>query len=82
MQGQPCIVRGNLGAGNYVLSYAHLETPDAPEANRWLGHILSRLLGRELPATAIPPWIVPAMPVRWDDPILARTRRVLREIVP
>lgn len=81
MQGQPCVVRGQLGAGSYVLSYAHLETPDAPEANRWLVHILSRLLGRELPTKTIPAWIVPAEPVRWDDPVLARARRVLREVV-
>ncbi len=81
MQGQPCLVRGRLGQGGYALSYAHLETPDAPAANRWLAHLLSRLLERDLDPGPVPPWVVPAEPVLWDDPILARARRILREIV-
>lgn len=81
MQGQPCVVRGRLGAGDYVLSYAHLETPDAPGANFWLAHVLSGLLGRELAARRIPAWVVAAEPVLWDDQLLSRARCILREIV-
>lgn len=86
MQGQPCLVRGQVGAGDYVLSYAHLETPGAPEANRWLAHILSRLLGRDVAwlqasGANAPVWDVAAEPVLWDDSVLARAWRVVEELV-
>ena len=30
MRDRPCIIQGSFGKGKYVLSYAHLETPDSP----------------------------------------------------
>jgi hypothetical protein len=79
LAGQPCVVHGCFGAGEYVLSYSHLETPDSPEANRWLAHLCSRMAGLEPACEHIPPWPVhsgqaPAaepVGVAWDDPLLA-----------
>ncbi len=39
--GQPLIIRGAYGHGSYILSYAHLETPESAAANHWLYEILS-----------------------------------------
>lgn len=40
-RGEPLIVAGKFGAGRYILSYAHLETPESPQS----GPLLKRLLG-------------------------------------
>ena len=40
--GEPVIISGNFGKGTYMLSYAHLETPESPDANL----LLMRALGR------------------------------------
>ncbi|EPR43939.1 Biotin-protein ligase [Desulfovibrio sp. X2] len=81
MQGQPCLVRGTAGQGSYVLSYAHLETPDASAANAWLAHILGRFLGRGLGVGRVPAWRPQDGAAAWDDPLLARAARVLEELV-
>jgi len=74
LAGQPCVVHGRFGAGEYVLSYSHLETPDSPEANRWLAHLCRRLAGLEPACEHIPPWPVhggqESACVVWDDPLL------------
>jgi len=86
LAGQPCVVHGRFGAGEYVLSYSHLETPDSPEANTWLAHLCKRLAGLESACEHLPPWPVhgPAHEqthsgresaadpggVVWDDPLL------------
>jgi len=84
LRDDPCVIRGTLGSGHYILSYAHLETPCSPAANAWLAHILS-LLG-EQPLTSVsqcvaPAWDVVRMPVRWDDPGLARMHEHLEALV-
>lgn len=48
MRGQPCIIHSRKGRGSYTLSYSHLETPDSPDANLWLAHLLRRLGGLNL----------------------------------
>lgn len=48
LTGRPAVISGQYGAGRYVLSYPHLETPDSPQANAWLAHLLAGL-------TAAPP---------------------------
>ncbi len=50
------MVAGEVGKGRYVLSYSHLETPDAPEANAWFAHVLGRMTGVDVPAAEVPPW--------------------------
>jgi len=76
LAGQPCIVHGRHGTGEYVLSYSHLETPDSPEANRWLAHLLRQLAGLAPACEHIPPWPVRSSQERtgvlWDDPLLAK----------
>ena len=59
---EPCIVRGTIGQGSFVLSYVHLETPASPQANA----LLSRLLGQE-PAAAVPDWDLGREEPLWDD---------------
>ena len=79
LAGQPCVVHGRFGSGEYILSYSHLETPDSPEANRWLAHLLGRLAGLEAACGHIPPWPVHTerhsgrerVGFLWDDPLLA-----------
>lgn len=43
LTGRPAVISGQYGAGRYVLSYPHLETPDSPQANAWLAHLLAGL---------------------------------------
>lgn len=71
LTGQPCVLAGSFGKGRYVLSYSHLETPDSPQANAWLAHILRELAGLEAVAPRIGVWDVDALPVLW--PINADT---------
>lgn len=63
LAGEPCVLSGRYGLGRYILSYAHLESPAAPAANSWLGHILSLLLGQP---PGIPPNTGPDNPP--EDP--------------
>jgi len=72
-EGDPCIIAGCFGAGRYVLSHAHLETPGRPEANAWLGHILAELahLSHVLPLAA-PPWRIGQSPPGSGNPALQK----------
>ncbi len=83
LAGQPCIVRGSYGRGTYLLSYAHLETPNSPEANLWLAHILRTLLhnGEGKDAGTVPAWELETQKVRWHAPELARARTMLDEVL-
>ena len=62
---QPCILQGTFGRGTYVLSYSHLETPDSPDANAWLAHLLRTLAGLTPHGDTLPPWDVDRLPTRW-----------------
>lgn len=76
LRGEPCIVRGRFGRGSFVLSYAHLETPDSPQANA----LLARLLGLDRGA-AVPPWDLSREAPRWPDPVLDAMRRELAGLI-
>jgi len=86
MAGQPCMVEGTFGAGRYLLSYSHLETPASAEANAWLAHIL-KVLGGSAPADPgpVPAWDLEALPLAWPDgpggATLDRARRELSGLV-
>ncbi len=73
---EPCIVRGAFGRGTFVLSYAHLETPDSAQANA----LLARLLGLE-PAPPFPAWDLGREEPRWDDAALRGIHTALSELV-
>jgi len=80
--GRPAVITGGYGKGRYVLSYPHLETPDSPEANLWLAHLLRELADAECsPGDTLPPWSVGGEAVRWDDPALGRARAALDKAV-
>ena len=40
LDGQPAVITGSFGHGQYILSYSHLETPDSPAANAIFAHML------------------------------------------
>jgi len=80
---RPAVISGRYGQGRYVLSYPHLETPDSPEANRWLAHLLRGLAGAHCPedTAQTPPWRVGADEVLWDDPALRAAKAALEEAI-
>jgi hypothetical protein len=51
ISGEPCIISGEFGRGRYLLSYAHLETPDSEDANALLVDLLRQCTGA---APAVP----------------------------
>jgi hypothetical protein len=83
MEGAPCVTANQFGAGRVILSYAHLETPASPLANRWLAHILDQGQGRESGPDhgPVPAWDVATRPVVWDDPALMAARRAMEDII-
>lgn len=76
-----CVVSGGFGRGRYVLSHAHLETPDSPEANAWLAHVLSRLSRLDGLSDRVPAWNPAAESIRFDDPALAAARRAMERAI-
>lgn len=52
--GQPLALAGKFGKGKYILSYAHLETPESPAANQWLASLLRDYGACEI--MALPAW--------------------------
>ena len=76
LRGEPCIVRGSYGQGSFVLSYAHLETPQSPQANA----LLARLMGgdREF---SVPAWDLTTASPCWDDPELATMHAALTGLI-
>lgn len=76
LRGEPCVVRGKYGQGEFILSYPHLETPDSPEANA----LLARLVNA--PHNPVDTsWALDKSPAQWDDPHLAAMQAALEELV-
>ena len=67
LTGQPVIIHGAFGRGTYTLSYSHLETPDSPQANAWLAHLLSAQAGLSPQGTRVPAWEPDSEPPLWDE---------------
>ncbi len=56
-KGQPLAVAGDFGQGRYILSYAHLETPESPAANAFLYELAGSMGKIAVPmAAAVPSW--------------------------
>jgi hypothetical protein len=81
LHGLPCVTSNDFGAGHVILSYAHLETPASPRANRWLAHILSRALDETIQTAPVPAWDVASRPIVWDDPALVSARKAMESII-
>jgi hypothetical protein len=89
LKGRPAVISGQYGHGRYVLSYPHLETPDSPQANAWLAHLLTALTGGRTGAdgksATVPPWQVgreaPQSGVPWADPALAEAKAGLEAVI-
>ena len=69
------MVRGTYGKGRFILSYAHLESPDSPDANA----LLARLLGAR--SMSVPVWSLDSAAALWDDPRLAAMQEALEDLV-
>ncbi len=67
LKGDACVIHGPFGKGSYTLSYSHLETPNSPEANIWLRHMLHTLTGTAQSVQPLPVWQPYSAPVRWDE---------------
>ena len=85
MEGSPAVTVNDFGAGQVILSYAHMETPASPQANRWLLHLLTRCLGESGDSInakgPVPAWDVAARPTVWEDPTLMQARRAMEQII-
>jgi hypothetical protein len=89
LKGRPAVISGQYGKGRYVLSYPHLETPDSPQANAWLAHLLTSLTGGRAGAdgnsATVPPWHVGHEPPQtghaWGDPVLAEAKAGLEAVI-
>jgi hypothetical protein len=76
LDNQPCVIAGSYERGSWLLSYSHLETPDAArggDAHRWFFHVLNAwgIHGRK----DVPEWRPGALPVAWEDPVLLASRQ-------
>ena len=56
LAGRPLVIDGNYGKGHYILSYAHLETPQSPFANAWLAALLGAACEKEARTSLVPAW--------------------------
>ncbi len=63
----PLVLAGNYGAGAYIVSYSHIETPESPDANRWLAHLLKKMSGAEPESESVPAWAVGRPKKRWPE---------------
>ncbi len=62
LQDYPCIISGDYGKGHYVLSYAHLETPDSKTANALMANIIRSLTKIDVINDASPKWDLESLP--------------------
>ncbi len=81
LDGMPCVIAGETGKGEWVLSYSHLETPGAEDAGAWFLHLLGRWTGEKPPVKRLPPLDPEALPEAWEDDILKDARRSLHGLL-
>ena len=79
LAGQPLVVGGAYGAGGYILSYSHLETPRSPAANAWLAHLL-RMAGYAPQKALVPLWQLRAPCAAWPAESGAPLLRALNHV--
>lgn len=64
--GQPLVIGGAYGSGTYILSYSHLETPQASSANAWLYELLMQY-GASAQPRIVPDWDLAPASIRPAD---------------
>lgn len=81
--GDPCVITGTIGRGRYILSYAHLETPDSPEANDYFMTLLREMIPdlKTPEKFRVPAWVPRLEPKIWNDPHLSLMGQCLQEII-
>ncbi|EFL49517.1 conserved hypothetical protein [Solidesulfovibrio fructosivorans JJ]] len=81
LEGGACMLSGSFGKGRYVLSHAHLETPDSPQANAWLSHLLTVFTCGDAFGRVVPDWDPAALPARFDDAHLNAARKAMNAAI-
>lgn len=82
LDGGACVIAGGYGRGRYVLSHAHLETPDSPQANAWLAHLLGLFAPRGVIAgRLVPAWHPANEARRFADVHLEAARRDIESVI-
>ncbi len=76
LEGSPCMVAGDYGAGRYVLSYSHLETPASADAGKIFAHLLRLLTGHGPTRNDVPGWDFSLTPEHEPHPLPARLREI------
>lgn len=67
LKGEPCVISGRYGKGEYVLAYTHLETPESADANIWFAHLLETMGGEKPRRFLVPAWNLEELATRWDN---------------
>ncbi len=85
ISGEPCLIKGSYGQGQYYLSYAHLETPESPQANTILFHLLMTILGNNHPQSSLMPelihWDLRNFVPVWNNTVLLRFKKGLDNVI-
>ncbi len=64
---EPVTIKGKYGKGEYILSYAHLETPASAFANRFYFNILEYFTSISIKETIVPNLELDSLTVLWQD---------------
>ncbi|MFN2342167.1 MAG: BPL-N domain-containing protein [Desulfonatronovibrio sp.] len=85
ISGEPCLIKGDYGQGQYYLSYAHLETPESPQANAILYHLLVTLIGDDHSQSSLMPetvyWDLQNFIPAWHNTALLKSKKGLDEVI-
>ncbi|WP_045216411.1 BPL-N domain-containing protein [Desulfonatronovibrio magnus] len=79
INGEPCLIKGVYGQGQYYLSYSHLETPESNQANTVLYHLLAKTLGNTYSQSCFKPdqifWDLKNFIPMWNNTVLLKAKK-------
>ncbi len=78
---EPVAIQGKYGEGEYILSYAHLETPASPFANQLYFNILSHFTSLPIIEKIVPNLELDSLDVLWEDKILDKACLELQNLM-
>lgn len=70
LRGEPASILGKYAKGEYILSYAHLETPYSHFANNFYFNILENFAGIKNDFKCVPQLDLDLLEVKWEDNVL------------